>query len=327
MKGDALRPNGIFLRVIIGGLLALLLAGVSPAHAALRALIVSGDPGSEKDFAIRFDDWRTRWQKLLTANYEFPAANVRVLNVPATAAKPADLATRENVLAQCAQLVKDSTDKDQVVLVLIGHAYHAQGEIGKFALAQAHLTDADLGLALRDLKARQFVCFYMAPAGESFARALAGANRVTIIANTKQSTPAFGEFLLRALAKPNVNLLDAFNQSSLQTTLWYQNQFSASGGKVGSMTVHGKEFQEIFHRLYPSRNMEPGKDDPQPPVNDPGAYDAWMGRRVIAEIAGLDDNGDGEVSTTFDDGKMPKPVPNKESKDGALAKTFFLGKN
>jgi hypothetical protein len=329
MRGDALRRNGIFLRVLIGCVLAVLLARVPAASAACRALVVSGDPGSDKEWAGRFDDWRARWQKLLTGTYAFPAANVQVLSVAAqnSGRAQADEATRENVLAACGKLVKESTDQDQVVLVIVGHAYRAQGEICKVALAGAHLADADLGLALRGLKAKQFVCFYMAPEGDGFARALAGPNRVTIVASTKQSAPVFCEFMLRALGKGGVNLLDAFNQASAQATLWYQNQFSTGQGQEVSMTVHGKEFQEIFHHLYPSRKMEAGKDEPQPPVNDPNAYDQWLGRRVIAEEAGLDDDGDGEVSTLFASGKEPKPLPNKESKDGAVAKTFVLGKN
>lgn len=326
MKGDALRPNGIFIRVIVGCVLALLLARVPAASAEYRALVISGDPGSDKDWATRFDDWRSRWQTLLTKTDAFPEPNVRVLSV-AAGTKPADLASRENVLAGCAKLVKDSTDKDQVVLVIIGHGYRAQGETCKVALAESHLADADLGLALRELKAKQFVCFFMAPEGEGFARAVAGGNRVIVVANTKQSAPAYCEFLLRALGKANVSVLDAFNQASLQATLWYQNQFKSGQGQESSMTVHGKEFQEIYHRLYPSLKMEAGKDEPQVPVNDPNAYDSWMGRRVIAEVAGLDDDSDGEVSTLFGSSKEPKPLPNKESKDGAFAKTFVLGKN
>jgi hypothetical protein len=325
-----LRRNSVILRVVLGCVLALLLAHAPAARAACRALVISGDPGSEKDFATRFDDWRTRWQTLLTKTCNFPEANVRALSVaPAgtEAAKSANEASRDNVLAQCAKLVQDSTDQDQVVLVIIGHGYRAQGETCKVALSGAHLADTDLGQALRGLKAKQFICFYMAPAGEGFARALAGPNRVTIVANARQSAPAFPEFMLRALTKPGVSLLDAFNQASLQTTLFYQNQFSSGQGQEKSMTVHGKEFQEIFHRLYPSQKMEAGKDEPQPPVNDPNAYDQWLGRRVIAEEAGIDDDGDGELSTLFGSGKEPKPLPNKESKDGALAKTLVLGKN
>ncbi|MCY3023481.1 MAG: hypothetical protein NTW87_31260 [Planctomycetota bacterium] len=46
---------------------------------------------------------------------------------------------------------------------------------------------------------------------------------------------------------------------------------------------------------------------------------------MLAEAAGLEDNGDGNASSVYEDGKEPQPLPSK-SGDGELARTIVLGK-
>jgi hypothetical protein len=89
--------------------------------------------------------------------------------------------------------------------------------------------------------------------------------------------------------------------------------------------VHGKEFQEIFHAMYPDKRMETGGAEPLAPNNNMEDMAGWLGRRVLAEAAGLEDNGDGNASSVYEDGKEPQPLPSK-SGDGELARTIVLGK-
>jgi hypothetical protein len=316
-----LSPAAVLPLALLG---ALTLALAAPAaHAQCRALIVSGDSGGDPVWAHQFDDWRTRWQKVLVQTCGVPAANIKVLHQTADPAAP-DAATRANVLAALADLTRDCTADDQAVVVILAHAYRGQDGSGRICLPGNHLSHTDLGDALRGLKAGKLVSFILAPDSELFAKALRGPNRVTILGDTKPSAGYFSEFLLRALEAGPTNLLDAFNHASLQTTLWYQNQFMA---KNGTMTVHGRDFQELFHRFYPYHPMKPGADQPLPADNDPTHSEKWNGRRIVPEVAGLDDNGDGTASTLFMAGETPTPLPNKESKDGALAKTTILGHN
>src|SRR6185369_15719727 len=131
------------------------------------------------------------------------------------------------------------------------------------------------------------VVLYLAPDGLGLAKSLTGKNHVVIVANLKQSAPYFGEFLLRALRSKDITLTDAFNHASAQTILWYQNQYVEKD--VPGVLVHGKDFQELFHRFYPDKKLRPGDDLPRKANNDMNVKDAYHGRRVLLEIAGLED--------------------------------------
>jgi hypothetical protein len=301
----------------------LCLAGTAlPARAGeCRALIVSGDPGHEPNAAKRFTDWTDRWAALLKDKYGFKAENIRVLR--GSMREGPDAATHENVLAAMAGLVRDSKDGDQDLVVLLGHGYDAQN-IGRFCLPGKDLSDVEAARALEKVRAKQFILINTAPASASWAKAFSMKDRVIIVASATEglrSQTYFNEFLLRALLPGNVNLLEAFNRAALQTIRWYQNQFVEHEGT----TVHGKEFQEIYKALYPDKPMSAGSAEPQAANNDMRDMAGWLGRRVLAEAAGLEDNGDGVPSSVYEDGKDPKPLPSKAG-DGLLARTIILGK-
>jgi len=333
-------------RASIGGLLrlrnviscAIVLASVANAYSGeCRALIVSGDPGMDGRFAENFDRWAREWEKMLSSTYGFKTQQVRVLTSPAREPldkefkpKPAlmsvsaeNQATRDNVIGELAKIVRASGAADQVVLVVIGHAYQSEGT-GKISLPGRDLADVDLVETIKTLKAKQFLFFNMAPDGPGWAKALAGKGRLTMVANVKQSAPYFSEFLLRELKPGNVNLLDAFNRAALKTVHWYENQWQEKG-KEGEI-VHGKENQEVYRSVYPDRPMVVGNDQPKEIDNAADAARTQVGRRVLVEAAGLEDDGDGLPSTVFESGIDPKPLPSPKSKDGGFAKTVVLGK-
>lgn len=305
------------LRLAAGLLLLCAAAGAGEC----RALIVAGDAGHEANSAGRFANWTERWAALLKDKYSYKAANIRVLRCDKKGG--ADVATQETVLAALADLARDSKDGDQTLLVLLGHGYDSQN-VGKLCLPGKDLSDLETARALERLKAKEFICVAAIPASVSWAKALSKPGRTIITAAGTEglrSQTYFSEFLLRALAPGGVNLLDAYNRAALDTIHWYQNQFV---GKDGTR-VNGKEYQEIFKTMYPDKPMIAGKAEPVAANNDMRDMEAWLGRRVLPEAAGLEDNGDGTPSTVYEDGKEPQPLPSK-SGDGALAKTITLGK-
>jgi len=314
------------------GTLTLVLAVSAAWGGECRALIILGDPGPEPNSAARFADWTVRWAGMLKDIYGFSPANIRVLRSPARAGQPrpdlanvppAELASHQNVLAAFADLVRNSNDGDQVVLVLIGHGYDTQG-ISKLCLPGKDLSDVEAARALDLLRAKQFICINTAPASAPWAKALARSGRGIIVASATpglRSQTYFSEFLLRALKPGGISLLDGFNRASLQTIRWYQNQFL----KDGAMLVHGREFQGIWKAMYPDKEMIAGSDEPKEPNNNMEDMTGWLGRRVLPEVAGLEDNADGVPSTVYEDNKQPTPLPAKAG-DGLFSRTIILGK-
>jgi len=296
-----------------------------------RALIVSGDPGGEPNAAARFHDWTSRWNKLLRDEYGVKASNVRVLWSPAVVGKPEmanvpveDQATLANVAAALSRLVQETREGDQAVLILVGHGYESEG-IGKFCLPGKDLSDTEAGRLLQGLHGKQFICINAAPSSSPWAKSLSGPNRIIITATVLPgmgSQTYFSEFLLRALSPGGVTLLDAFNRASLNAIRWYQNQFV----RKDSTLVHGREFQEIWKAMYPDRRMEPGGADPKEASNDPKDMAAWLGRRLIAEVAGLEDNGDGTPTAIYEEGKPITLLPAQPGGDGEKSRSIILGK-
>ncbi|MBI3831727.1 MAG: caspase family protein [Planctomycetes bacterium] len=335
-------------------LLILLLAAGCAQHCAAgeaRALIVCGDPGHEGDSSGRFADWTTRWRKLLAETYGFKAENVRVLRSPARNAEgkatetvpEAETATHDNVIAAMDKLAKETQESDQAVLVIIGHGYGSQG-IGKICLHGKDIGDVDAGKAFKGLKGR-LICINTAPASGPWCKSLASPKNIVITATVSDSMASmtyYSEFLLKALAPGNVSLLDAFNKSSLEMIHWYQNQFMDAATKKNAkqselvMTVNGKDNLELWKKLYPSKQVEAGTAEPVETSNNFEDKKSWQARRVLSELPGLEDNGDGEPASVFSDqeleeaGRATAPLPAKDHDgvkgDGHLAKTVVLGK-
>ena len=321
-------------------LLALIVVLRGARAAECRALIVAGDPGESNSAAERFTDWGTRWKSVLQTKCGFKAENVRLLRSPGkpgdpnpvrplppelATVPPAETATLENVNATLAKLVQESKADDQVVLVLIGDGYDSQG-LSKLCLPGKDLADTDVARALNGLKAKQLICIDTAAASAAYAKTLMGKNRITITATAtlgQRSQSYFCEFFLRALEKgsANITVLDAFNAATLETTHFYQNQYYEK--KVA--TVHGTEFQALYKKLYPEREMAAGGTEEQKANNNQEDMSGWIGRRVLTEVAGLEDNGDGVPSTIYEDGKEPAPLPTKDG-EGTFAKSVLFGK-
>ncbi len=311
------------------GIICLLMLAAALSHAGeSRALIVCGDGGADPNACKRFENWTERWRKLLVDTSHFKAGNVRVLRSTrgdgkSAAIPAADAATLENVLTSLRSLAASSSDADQVVIIFVGHGYDSQS-VSKFCLPGKDISDVDAARALDKLKARQTLVVNTAPCSSPWAQSLARKGRVIITATTsneQRSDTCFGEFLLRAFQPGNVSALDAFNTAATNTVKFYQNTFIEK--KV--FKVNGREYQEIFAQLYPDKELTAGAAEPVSPRNDANDISGWHGRRILVETAGLEDNGDGQPSGIFEDGKTFTPLPSKAG-DGEIAKTFFLGK-
>lgn len=320
--------------------LTFILAMLNARASECRALIVAGDPGESNSAAERFADWGARWKGALQTKCGFKPENVRLLRSPGkpgdpnpvrpltpelSTLPPAELATLENVNTALAKLVQESKADDQVVLVLIGDGYDSQG-LSKLCLPGKDLADTDVARALEGLKAKQLICIDTAAASAAYAKTLMGKNRITITATAtlgQRSQTYFCEFFLRALesGSGNTTVLDAFNHATLETTHFYQNQYYEK--KLA--TVHGKEFQDLYKKLYPEREMAAGGAEPQKANNNQEDMSGWLGRRVLTEVAGLEDNGDGVPSTIYEDGKEPAPLPSKDG-EGTFARSVVFGK-
>jgi hypothetical protein len=77
--------------------------------------------------------------------------------------------------------------------------------------------------------------------------------------------------------------------------------------------------------MYPDKEMIAGSDEPKEPNNNMEDMTGWLGRRVLPEVAGLEDNADGVPSTVYEDNKQPTPLPGKTG-DGLFSRTIILGK-
>jgi len=142
------------------------------------------------------------------------------------------------------------------VLVLIGHGYDTQN-IGEVLPRWKRHRRRGCGASVDKLKAKQFICINTTPSSSPWAQSLARKTGWIITATNAASmraTTYFSEFMLRALQPGNVlDAPNAFNKASQNTFDWYQT----SVVEKEIVTVHGKEFQEVFKRLYPNKTMIP----------------------------------------------------------------------
>lgn len=305
---------------------------VARAAGECRALIISGDPGREPNAAIRFDDWTDRWAALLKKSGYKPQ-NIHILRSPSLAVvltpednrmattlatKPPttrkvaaeELATLANVRSSLSDLLRDSTAEDQVLVVFIGHGYMVRDTISKFCLPGPDLSDVEFGQIMEPIKARQLIVLNFAPLSNSWAKALMKhtekQDRV-IFTEQMGSQSYFCEFVLRVLEKQNGSLLTAFNSACNGTgkdgadagLFWYYYNCFINAKKNNATTVNGTLNQQLFRKFYPERDFEAAESQPQSPAFDPVEREGWLNRRVLPEVPGLEDDGNGEPSVTI----------------------------
>jgi len=184
----------------------LVLAGtVSNARAEERfALVLSGASGGPK-YAEQMREWRNAISTALIDRYGFPKDKVRVF-VDETV-KTGDSGTAQNVRAAMAELRKQMTRQDVLVIVLLGHGTY-DGDIAKFNLVGPDLTAAEWKTLLDGVPAR-LVMVNTTEASFPFLARLSGANRVVITATdsaAQKYATVFPDYFAKAMTAASTDM-------------------------------------------------------------------------------------------------------------------------
>ena len=326
----------------------------SPAFAAqptCHALLVGGMPGPAI-YARRYADWLKRFHAYLTQTAKVPAENIAILSGD-EAFKDSIVtgkATRESIKQALAALARKVKPEDQFVLILVGHGTVAE-TLPSIILPGQDINAQELADALAPIRARnQVVLNFTASAGDSV-RFLARGGRVTLSATmpAEATESVLAEFFLRGLESKRadgegapqaglldgtISLLEAANWACHQTAMWIGRMKSTEEG----WKIDGRESVEIFKKLYVGPDGEPavrklspdsdaGAADEPVPLRPEGGLDAfWLGRRIVAEHAVLEDCGE-ERGLSPLAGAGYQPIGGaKPGEPGALARRVVLGK-
>jgi len=313
--------------------------GGEPQKFQAYALIVAGE-GSEPNFTENYRDWTVRLQKTLTADCGIPAAFVRVLMEKKELAPEiaSDISTRENVLKTFKDLKSKVKRGDQFLLVYIGHGT-AQNKIGKLCLPGPDITSDETAELLNQLPNREVVLINSACCSDSFVDkcSLPGRAIITATNNSGEGNETYlMEFLLKAYENRAadkdkngaVDLLEAFNYAATECPKWYLRQYLED--KVG-WRIEGKQSRQLWQKFYGNvkdktmaEALDANADDAEPQLGEWGPQ--WQSRRMPAEHAQLDDNGDHQGTAVFAGNQFTPLAGSEEGVDGWHAKKIILGK-
>ena len=191
------------MRVV--AILALGLLFAAEARAEQRfALVLSGASGGPK-YAESMAEWRTAISTALIERYGFTADKVRVF-VDETI-KTGQAGTAQNLRAAMADLRKQLTRDDVLLIVLLGHGTF-DGAQAKFNLVGPDLTAAEWSALLKDLPGR-LVVVNTTEASFPFLEKLSGPNRVVITATdsaAQKYATVFPEYFAKAMREASTDL-------------------------------------------------------------------------------------------------------------------------
>jgi hypothetical protein len=168
------------------------------------AIVLSGASGGAK-YAEQMRDWRASLASALVDRYGFAADKVRTL-VDETV-KTGEQGTAENVRKIMAEMRKQLTRDDLLLIVLIGHGTF-DGDIAKFNLVGPDLSAADWSTLLNGISSR-LVLVNTTEASFPFLERLSGANRVVITATdsaAQKYATVFPEYFAKAMREASSDL-------------------------------------------------------------------------------------------------------------------------
>ena len=178
------------------------------AHSAAAeqrwAIILSGASGGPK-YAESMKTWRTTLTAALVDRYGFAKDKVRVF-VDETV-KPGDQGTAVNVRAAIADVKKQLTRDDVLLIVFLGHGTF-DGDAAKFNLVGPDLTASDWSTLLNGIAAK-LVVVNTTEASFPFLEKLSGSNRVVITATdsaAQKYATVFPEYFAKALGEASTDL-------------------------------------------------------------------------------------------------------------------------
>jgi hypothetical protein len=229
---DAAPPLGVeVIRAFVCLVASVALLPSSAAAAERYALIVTGASGGD-NYAVKYNDWRSSFAKVLREQYDYPADHITVL-----AEQESDgvgRATRDSVRAALGELRSSTTKDDVVVVLLIGHGTTGDGEEAKFNLVGPDLSAEEWAALVRPVPAH--VVFINTSSGSfPFLKKLAGRNRIVLTATdnaAQQFETVFPEYFVKAFEENGgdfdkngkVSIWEAFTYASAHVRDWFEER-------------------------------------------------------------------------------------------------------
>lgn len=208
----------------------LLFVGAMPASAGDHyAVVITGASGGDV-YAEKYDRWREAFVKTLHDTLGYEESRVFVL-----AERERDgvrAATRENIRRIVADLRRQLSKADQLLILLIGHGAAVDGENGKFSLVGPDLAAAEWADLLKPIAGR-LVFVDTTGASYPFLRRLAAPGRIVLTATDsagQRFETVFPEFFVEAFEDPaadadkngRVSVWEAFSYASAAVRQWFE---------------------------------------------------------------------------------------------------------
>jgi hypothetical protein len=201
------------------------------ATAAERYAVVITGASAGKNYAEKYDRWRTSLVSILQQKFKF--TDDRLFVFAETEGRNVSKATRENVRAVLAGLRLKLTHDDLLFIVLIGHGTAAD-EDAKFNLVGPDLTASEWAALLKPIPGR--LVFVDTTGGSfPFLQRLTAAGHIVLTATdtaAQQFETVFPEFFIKALEDQSadldkngrVSVWEAFSYASAGVRRWYDQQ-------------------------------------------------------------------------------------------------------
>lgn len=334
-------------------------APVRPA--ACFALIIGGlgdRPAKPEDlgkspYSRNILDWVSRFEAVLT-KAGVKSENLIVLTERGDdkAQPPRPQSTLDNVKKAFGQLKDNLQAGDQLVIVLVGHG-QVNEPVGKFCLVGQDLTATELTNFLEKQPATNVALINCASGGAAMIRTAAAPGRVIISAagdDRDGNQTYFAEFFLSGYETGKadldgdgiITLLEAYAYAARATANFYHRQYLLTDAETREPSdplewdVRGKETRKVWRKLYegtsnklgqPKEGTAAARDSEADDEPVFGEYNkAWVGRRLLAEHARLDDT-DGKTGfflwKPYEFVPLPKVAPGQE---GYTAARTVLGR-
>jgi hypothetical protein len=167
------------------------------------ALVIAGASGGQ-EYALQYEQWTAKLQRVLQDRMKIEPANVTVLSETGPAAKRS---TAENVRRAVAGISKRMTASDLLFVVLIGHGTY-DGVDAKFNLVGPDLESAEWATLVGGLSGR-VVLVNTSSASFPFLERLAGERRIVITATdsvAQRFDTVFPDYFIKAFEDEQADL-------------------------------------------------------------------------------------------------------------------------
>ncbi len=209
----------------------LLLVGHHAIAGDKYAVVISGASGGEA-YAKKYEKWRTSFTELLREKFGYTPERLIVLDE--SGGDGVRKATREQVQRVFADLRRQLTKEDQLLVFLIGHGTSSDGEDAKFNLVGPDLSATEWADLLKPIPGR-LAFVNTTSASFPFLRKLAARGRVVMTAtdsSAQQFETVFPEFFLKAFEdggadfdkSGRVSLWEAFTFASAGVRGWFEQK-------------------------------------------------------------------------------------------------------